>query len=115
MTDRVPVTVVVPVRNEADRIAGFVQAHQWASEIIVVDNGSTDATARLAAEGGATVLSFPDVTTGEARNRGAEAAHTSGSSRSTPTKSPTTRSPPNCGPFCRLPMPSHIACCSGTS
>lgn len=71
MSDAPPVTIVVPVRNEADRIAAFVAAHRWAQEIIVVDNGSSDNTAELAARAGARVVDRPDVTTGEARNQGA--------------------------------------------
>lgn len=74
MTKGVPVSIVVPVRDEADRIARFVATHNWADEIIIVDNGSIDATATIAASGGARVLSAPGVTIGEARNLGADAA-----------------------------------------
>lgn len=55
-TDSVAVSIVVPVRNEADNIAPLVAEivvaldRRWAYEIIYVNDGSTDATAdRLAA------------------------------------------------------------------
>jgi glycosyltransferase involved in cell wall biosynthesis len=71
---KVPLSIVVPVRNEADRMPGFLAAHRWAGEIIVVDNGCTDDTARIAAAAGVTVISRPEVNTGGARNCGAEVA-----------------------------------------
>jgi glycosyltransferase involved in cell wall biosynthesis len=71
---RVPITIVVPARNEAPRIVAFLAAHAWADECIVVDNGSTDATAQAAAAAGARVLSHPVGTIADARNAGADAA-----------------------------------------
>lgn len=73
---RVPVTIVVPVRNEDARIADFVAAHAWAAECIVVDNGSTDETVARATAAGARVLHAPGVTIGAARNVGIAAATT---------------------------------------
>lgn len=56
--DPVPVTVVIPVKNEErnlptclDRVRGF-------AEVVVVDSGSTDRTAVIARDAGATVLQF---------------------------------------------------------
>jgi glycosyltransferase involved in cell wall biosynthesis len=74
MPEHVPLSIVVPVRNEAARIAEFVQAHRWADEIIVVDNGSEDDTAAIAAAAGARVVSCPEGTIADARNAGADAA-----------------------------------------
>jgi glycosyltransferase involved in cell wall biosynthesis len=53
---------IVPAYNEADSIASVVREIQTADpklEILVVDDGSTDATPRLAAEAGATVVRLP--------------------------------------------------------
>jgi glycosyltransferase involved in cell wall biosynthesis len=52
------VSVIVPALNEAESIGTVVAAMPWASiaECIVVDNGSTDATAEIAAAAGAKVV-----------------------------------------------------------
>jgi dolichol-phosphate mannosyltransferase len=53
------ITVVVPARDEADRIAPLLTALRGAPRVrsvIVVDDGSSDGTARVAAAAGATVL-----------------------------------------------------------
>ena len=42
-----PVTVVVPALNEADRIGTCLASVSWAAEIIVADGESTDATRLL--------------------------------------------------------------------
>ena len=49
--------VIIPCLNEAATVVEVVRAaRQWLSHVIVVDDGSTDATARVAAEAGAEVL-----------------------------------------------------------
>jgi glycosyltransferase involved in cell wall biosynthesis len=56
------VSVVIPAYNEADAIAGVVSALTAAGpwhEVIVVDDGSADATAARAADAGATVVRHP--------------------------------------------------------
>src|SRR5215472_2177637 len=53
------VAVVIPARNEADRIQDTVAGaagRRGVDLVIVVDDGSTDDTAGLAGEAGATVL-----------------------------------------------------------
>lgn len=56
---RIPVSVLIPVRNEAHNIQRCLDAlHEWADEIVVVDSQSTDDTASIAEEYGATVLQF---------------------------------------------------------
>ena len=56
------VTVIIPALNEEEPIADVVRAvaaTHISREIIVVDNGSTDATAQRASETGAKVISQP--------------------------------------------------------
>ena len=62
MADPAVISIVIPAYNEADAIAGVVQVLRGAAnwrEIIVVDDGSRDATARSAEEAGATVVRLP--------------------------------------------------------
>lgn len=70
----VPVSIVVPARDEAARIADFVRQHAWADEVIVVDHGSRDDTAQAARTAGARVVHHEGGTIGDARNAGADAA-----------------------------------------
>lgn len=58
MTFRVPVSVIVPIRNEAANLPRCLGSVQWANEIFVVDSQSTDDSARIAAEYGARVEQF---------------------------------------------------------
>ena len=66
------VAVVIPVLNEEASIAHVVNAipKSLVTEIIVVNNGSTDRSAEVAAEAGATVLSEPGKGYGLACRRG---------------------------------------------
>ncbi len=74
------VSVIIPARNEAATIAATVRAVRAAArsvpvEVIVVDDGSTDATGAGAAAAGARVLRLEGPgNPGAARNRGAELA-----------------------------------------
>jgi glycosyltransferase involved in cell wall biosynthesis len=52
------VSVVVPVRNEAENLRRCLPALAWADEVFVVDSQSTDDTAQVAEEHGATVIQF---------------------------------------------------------
>jgi glycosyltransferase involved in cell wall biosynthesis len=58
--------------NEAEKIANAVSSLLWADEIIVVDSGSTDGTAEIAARLGARVVQIPFRGFGELRNRALE-------------------------------------------
>lgn len=63
MTSQARVSVVIPAHNEAARIADTVKgllAIPEVSEIIVVDDASSDETAALARQAGATVVSLPN-------------------------------------------------------
>jgi glycosyltransferase involved in cell wall biosynthesis len=55
------VSVVIPALNEAESIGNVVRSMPWSkiAECIVVDNGSTDGTAELAAAAGARVVNSP--------------------------------------------------------
>ena len=62
------VSAVMPAYNESGRIAAAVEAvRPYVDEVLVIDDGSTDATAREAAQAGARVLR-------QAENRGYLAA-----------------------------------------
>ena len=53
------ISIILPAKNEADGLRKTLPALRDAvpgAELIVVDDGSTDATAQVAAEHGATVL-----------------------------------------------------------
>jgi len=68
------VTVVVPTLNEADRIAVCLQSVAWAAQVMVVDGGSTDNTAQVAARAGACVLTGTYESIGAQRNAAIAAA-----------------------------------------
>ncbi|HEX5513215.1 MAG TPA: glycosyltransferase [Gammaproteobacteria bacterium] len=66
---------IIPALNEADNIVRTLasierEAAAYRHEVIVVDNGSTDATAQLAQEAGAKVLLLPAGTIAAVRNHG---------------------------------------------
>jgi glycosyltransferase involved in cell wall biosynthesis len=70
------VSVVIPALNEAENIAAVVRELPWdlIRECIVVDNGSTDATAAEASAAGARVVHQPQPGYGRACAAGAAAA-----------------------------------------
>jgi len=55
--------------NEAEKIADAISTLAWADEILVVDSGSTDTTAQIAASLGARVVQIPFQGFGELRNQ----------------------------------------------
>jgi glycosyltransferase involved in cell wall biosynthesis len=55
---RVPVSILVPVRNEAANLPRCLASVAWAAEIWVVDSRSTDGTAAIAERHGARVVQF---------------------------------------------------------
>ena len=65
------IIVIIPAYNEADSIAHVIkEIPRNVSEIIVVNNNSTDDTAMNAKNAGATVLTEPDMGYGNACLKG---------------------------------------------
>lgn len=58
MSARVPVSVVIPIKNEADNLGRCLDCVGWAGEVFVVDSHSTDNSANLALQHGAQVVQF---------------------------------------------------------
>src|SRR3954464_15273487 len=56
--NKVPVSVLVPVKNEAENLRRCLPALAWADEVFVVDSQSTDETVSVAEEFGARVEQF---------------------------------------------------------
>jgi glycosyltransferase involved in cell wall biosynthesis len=54
----IPVTVVLPVLNEEQNLPEALESVSWASEIFVVDSGSTDNTVAIAGAHGAKIVQF---------------------------------------------------------
>lgn len=73
-------SVIIPARNDAARLRECLSAlapsleEGGPGEVILVNDGSTDDTARVAAEWGARVVSLPGLGPAAARNRGAGVA-----------------------------------------
>ena len=58
MTSLVPVSVLVPIKNEAENLPRCLCSVSWADEIFVVDSQSTDGSAEIAQRHGAKVVQF---------------------------------------------------------
>lgn len=57
-TTKVPVSVLVPIKNEATNLRRCLDSIEWADEIFVVDSQSTDGSLVVAQEYGAQVVQF---------------------------------------------------------
>jgi glycosyltransferase involved in cell wall biosynthesis len=55
---KVPVSVIIPVKNEARNLERCLRSVGWASEVFVVDSQSTDGTCEIAAKFRAEVMQF---------------------------------------------------------
>ena len=78
MAQCLPVDVIVPAYNAApylrESLASVAEQTRTPSEVIVVDDGSTDDTARIARSFGARVISIPNAGVAAARNVGIRAS-----------------------------------------
>ncbi len=73
---RAPLSVVLIVKNEEDRLPGALESVAFADEVVVADTGSTDGTAGVARRGGARLESIGWEGFVASRNRAlAEARH----------------------------------------
>ena len=72
------ISFIVPVRNDAERLKIALESvrrnRTWLLEIIVADNGSTDASVAVARTCGASVLELPELRVSAMRNRAARVA-----------------------------------------
>lgn len=57
-SSKVPVSVLIPIRNEAANLPRCLASIAWADEIFVVDSQSTDNSEAIATAAGATVIQF---------------------------------------------------------
>jgi glycosyltransferase involved in cell wall biosynthesis len=57
-TAKVPVSVLVPIKNEAANLRRCLDSIKWADEIFLVDSQSTDGSLAIAQEHGAHVVQF---------------------------------------------------------
>ncbi len=55
---KVPISILIPIKNEAANLPRCLAAVEWADEIFVVDSGSSDGSIRMAEENGAKVVQF---------------------------------------------------------
>ena len=55
---KVPVSVLVPIKNEAGNLPRCLESVRWADEVFVVDSQSTDGSTEIAQRHGAQVVQF---------------------------------------------------------
>jgi glycosyltransferase involved in cell wall biosynthesis len=55
---KVPISILIPIRNEAGNLPRCLESVAWADEIFVVDSASTDGSQRIAEQHGAKVVQF---------------------------------------------------------
>src|SRR5262249_19086976 len=58
MTNKTPVSVIVPIKNEAENLPRCLSSVQWADEIFVIDSQSGDGSPAIAEKLGAKVVQF---------------------------------------------------------
>src|SRR5262245_30701493 len=80
MASACEISIIIPVFNEADKLSELLNAIRalrlGSSEIIVIDDGSTDGSSDVAMNGGANVIRHPyNIGNGAAIKTGIRAAH----------------------------------------
>ena len=58
MSEKVPISFLIPIRNEAGNLPRCLASIRWVDEIFVVDSQSTDDSAAIAKSYGAQVVQF---------------------------------------------------------
>ena len=58
MNTRVPVSIIIPIKNEAANLPRCLEAVKWADEVFVVDSQSTDGSIEIAKSREAQVVQF---------------------------------------------------------
>ncbi len=58
MNDRVPVSILIPIKNEAANLPRCLGCVRWADEIFVIDSQSMDGSREIAEQHGARVVQF---------------------------------------------------------
>lgn len=74
MIEQCPVSTIIIAKNEASMIESCIKTLQWCKEIVVIDNGSTDETAKRAEALGAKVISIKHSSFARLRNEGLKRA-----------------------------------------
>ena len=55
---KVPISILIPIKNEEANLSRCLRSVEWADEIIVVDSQSSDRSVEIALKHGATVVQF---------------------------------------------------------
>ena len=67
-------TVIIIAKNEEKKIENCLKSISWAGEILLIDNGSTDKTAKIAKSFGTKIFSLKKANHAQLRNLGLEKA-----------------------------------------
>jgi len=68
MREKVSLSVVILAKNESTRIQACIESVKWATEVLVIDDESTDTTVKIAKDCGARVLTRKTDVEGRQRN-----------------------------------------------
>jgi glycosyltransferase involved in cell wall biosynthesis len=58
MSEKVPVSILIPIKNEASNLPRCFRSITWADEVFVVDSKSTDGSIEISEKAGAKVVQF---------------------------------------------------------